>query len=463
VRAKKWWRVAALFLVLAAIAAACGSDDDDSSASGGDSTSEGSSSGDSAEIDMGEPLDIAEGTTLDLPNCPSDWDPEEGLTDDTIKIAMSLPESGPVAALGTLDDGMRAWFEQMEPIDGRSIEVVSRDDAYDPARTLTNTQEMLETDKPFAFTYMIGSPNNLAIRDLLQEDCVPQLFNSTGLPNWGDPENYPWTIGGQLGYKTEARMWCNYISENISKGATVAGLFMDNDFGKVYQAEVEACDKEGLIKLVKEATHDPATPDVKSQITTLVSANADAIVLGTTGAPCPQSMAALAGANYQGMKILSYTCQGIAAYFKPVDPAGEGVLVATAGKDAAEVDDPEVAATNEVLKKAGVDPTKGSYFTGAIFARNIEGAFRQASAMEGGLNRVNMMRAIWKADWKNPLALNGASIKSDGVNDAYLVEAARFAEYHAPTGGAELGTYEFVGDLIDVQGQTGSVTKEGGS
>jgi len=461
VKATKWWRIAAIFLVLSAIAAACGSDDDDSSASSGGSSSESGGSSDSAEIDMNEPLEVAEGTTLDLPNCPSDWEPEEGITDDTIKIGISLPESGPLAALGTIDDGMRAWFKQAEPIDGRTFEVVSKDDAYDPARTLSNTQEMLETDKPFAFTWVQGTPNNLAIRDLLEEDCVPQLFDSSGLPAWGDPANHPWTIGGLLSYKTEARIWCNYISENVGKGATVAGLFMDNDFGKVYKAEVEACDKEGVIKLAEEVTHDPAAPDVKAQITTLVAANTQAMVLGTTGAACPQSMAALAGAQYKGVKILSYTCQGVATYFKPVDPAGEGVLVATAGKDASEVDDPDVADAIKVLKDEGADANKGANFTGAIFAQSIYGLFKQAAALPGGLNRVNVMKAVWNADFTNPLALNGSTSKTNGVKDAYLVEAAQFVRYHAPTGGAPLGTYEFVGDLINLEGQIGSVTEKG--
>ena len=68
-------------------------------------------------------------------------------------------------------------------------------------------------------TYMVGTPNNLAIRDTLDEECVPQLFNSTGFPAWGDPKNYPWTIGGILAYNTEADLWCNYIEETRQSGS----------------------------------------------------------------------------------------------------------------------------------------------------------------------------------------------------------------------------------------------------
>lgn len=458
-KATRRWRVLAVLLSLTLAAAACGGDGDGGQVTGDTTAGNGEAPAGGGEIALDEEVEVAPGTVLPLPDCPTGWNPEEGLTADTIKIAISLPESGPVAALGQIDDGMRAYFDQMEPIDGRSIELVSRDDAYDPARTLTNTEDMLQTDKPFAFTYMIGTPNNLAIRDLLDEECVPQLFNSTGFPAWGDPATYPWTIGGLLSYKTEARMWCNYIADEIGKGTKVAGLFMDNDFGLSYRQEVEACAEEGLIQLVESVNHDPAAPDVTDEVTTLTAAGADVILLGTTGRACPQAMAALASTT-DVTKILSYTCQGVATYFKPVDPAGEGVLVAVAGKDASMTDDPDVKKAIEILDAAGLNANEGSYFTGVIFAENLEGAFRQAAGMEGGLNRVNIMRAVWNAEWENPLALEGSTISTSGVDDAYLVEAAQFARYVPPAAGAELGTYEFIGDLIDVEGKTGSVGNE---
>jgi ABC-type branched-subunit amino acid transport system substrate-binding protein len=474
VKATRWWRIVAVMLTFSVLAAACGDDDEDTTAGsdttaaddGGDTESESEDGGDEpaagGEINMDEEVEIAEGTVLNLPDCPSDWDPMTGLTDDTIKIAMSLPESGPVAALGGLDDGMRAWFEGMEPIDGRTFELVSADDAYDPARTLSNTEEFLETDEPFAFTWMVGTPNVLAIRDLTQDECVPQLFNSTGFPDWGDPENYPWTIGGILNYKTESELWCNYIVDEIGEGTTVAGLFMDNDFGNVYEETIQACADEGQIDLVESVNHDPAAPDVTSQITTIAASGAEVVLLGTTGAACPQAMAALAGqTNFQPEVFLSYTCEGIPTYFKPIDPAGEGVLVASTSKSPSEVDDPDVAEAVKRLDAAGLDPNQGAFFTGTIFGRHVEAVFRNAAEMEGGLNRVNLMRAVWNGEWENNLQRQG-TFKTDGINDAYLPEAAQFVRYVPPAAGEDLGTYEPVGDIVSLEGETGSVTKEGG-
>ena len=114
-------------------------------------------------------------------------------------------------------------------------------------------------------------------------------------------------------------------------------------------------------------------------------------------------------------------------------------------------------AAREALEAANLNPDEGAFYTGVIFAHTVENVLRQASEMEGGLNRINLMRAVWNADFTNPLGLEGGTYQTDGTNDAYLVEAAQFVRYVPPADGEELGRYEPVGDLIDIEGQTGSV------
>ena len=126
-RASRLWRIFAMLLALSLVAAACGDDDDS-----GTATDDTSTDGGDDEPAEGE-VEVATGTLLNLDDCPSGWSETAGVTDDEITLYMSLPESGPVAALGGLDDGMRAWFDQMEPIDGRTVNLVSADDATRPS------------------------------------------------------------------------------------------------------------------------------------------------------------------------------------------------------------------------------------------------------------------------------------------------------------------------------------------
>lgn len=455
-------RLLAAFLGLALVATACNSDDDDVAADdeGDEQPDDTGDDGDEAE---GDAIDLGGGATLDLSDCPSDWDDAAGVSDDTITLAMSLPQSGALAAFGAIGEGMDIYFDQMEPIDGKSIDLVLRDDAYDPARTSTNVEEIAQTDDPLAFVYVIGTPNNLAIRDFTDEECIPQLFNSTGFPAWGDPENFPWTIGGLLAYNTEARIWCENIAEELGEGATVAGVFMNNDFGKSYQDEVQACADEGLIDLVENVVHDPAAPDITNEMTTAINSDADALIVGSTAAFCPQAATAVGGSDWEPRFYMSNTCSNTAAFLDPTEGAANGILMAANVKnftDPAYADDPAVQEGNQILEDAGRSATEGSLSTGILFAKNIEQLLRDTLENEGEITRSSVMKTVWSWDYCSELVLEGICSISDGANDAYLVEGARIEEYQYDAASGA-GSFSPVADLIDVEGETGSVTQPG--
>ncbi|HEU5084590.1 MAG TPA: ABC transporter substrate-binding protein [Acidimicrobiales bacterium] len=448
-------RLLALALALTLVAAACGDDDDDVAGGGG------GGGGDEQEQPAEGEIDVAEGVTVDTEDCPSGWSDTAGITDTEIRLGISLAESGPFATFGPIDDGMRAYYDYLnenDPIvEGKSIELVGRDDAYDPARTLSNVEEMLQSGDIFAFDHVVGSPQNLAIQDLLNEECVPQMLNATGHPAWGDPENYPWTSGGLLSYNTESQLWCNYVSDELGEGATVAGLFVDNDFGAAYQQVIEDCADEGTIDLVESVTVDPTSPDVTDEITTISASGADVAMLGLSGSFCSQAMAAIAQSSWDPMTLLSNTCQSIATYFTPVDPAGDGVLTLAYVKEIGDprwADDEAVQLARQILTDAGLDPDRGAAITGVQFGMQTEPFLRAAAEMEGGLTRTNLLKAIWNSDHVDALQFDGMQVKTDGVNDAYMVEGARFAEYTYDEASGE-GTYEYVTDLINVEGETG--------
>lgn len=399
---------------------------------------------------------IAEGVSIDTNDCPSDWSNTTGLEDE-IKLGMSLPQSGALAAFGAIGDGMQAYFDYInenDPIDGKEIELVLADDAYDPARTQTNVEDIIETDAVGAFTYIIGTANNGQVRPLLDEECVPQLFNSTGFPAWGDPGNFPWTIGGLLAYSTEADIWCQHTVAELGEGATVAGLFMNNDFGASYQQTVEAC--EG-IDLVESITHEATAADISNELTTVAASDADAFFLGSTGAFCPQAMAGVASSPWEPLFLISNTCNSIGSFFAPVDPAGAGVRLANTNKDIGDVsgDDEAIALGRQILEDAGLDPDVGSNGTGIIFGETMEEVLRNAAAMPGGLTRTNIMTATYNLDFDHPFLLDGIRMETSGTNDSYAIEGAYIQEYVAPEEGG-VGSYSTVSDLISVEGETGT-------
>ena len=153
--------------IFALIATACGEDGNDAA----------------GEQTAGQ-VTIAEGTVLDLDNCPDDWDPSEGVTDSQIRLGTSLPQSGQLAAFGTIATGMQYYFDYVnatKPINGKEIILIAKDDAYEAGRTVANVEEMLDTDNVLGFVGVIGTPNNFAIRPITDEACVPQLLNLLSL------------------------------------------------------------------------------------------------------------------------------------------------------------------------------------------------------------------------------------------------------------------------------------------
>ena len=98
-------------------------------------------------------------------------EPSAGITDDTVKIGISGPLTGPVAALGAIADGVRTRTDPINVAGGvkmadgktRKIELLVEDDGLDPQRTLTNVRKLVEREEVLAVVATAGTPNNQAI------------------------------------------------------------------------------------------------------------------------------------------------------------------------------------------------------------------------------------------------------------------------------------------------------------
>ena len=180
------------------------------------------------------------------------------------------------------------------------------DDGYEPGRTATNAQRLVQEEGVFALFNVIGTSNNLAIWDDLDEDCVPNLFAGTGSPLWGDP-THPWTVGSFPSYSLEAVMYADYLEEN-DPDATVALLTQNDDFGQAYVETFEAAIEGTDIEVVAEETYDFTNPDTTSQVTSLASSDADAVILGTTALACPNALNAINASSWDPTIFISGTC-----------------------------------------------------------------------------------------------------------------------------------------------------------
>jgi branched-chain amino acid transport system substrate-binding protein len=207
-----------------------------------------------------------------------------GVTSSTITIGGTVPITGPAALFGSVGRGADAYFKYVNAhggVYGRKIRYLYLDDAYDPAKTVQLTRQLVEQDHVFAIFNSVGTDNNLAIRDYLNAAQVPQLFVGTGAAKIGDDyKAHPWTMGYLPSFRAEGVIYGRSIAK--LKGAKVAVLYEASDFGKDLTDGL----KKGLgakaSAVVSQQAYQPTDATIDSQMSTLHASGANVLVLNAT-------------------------------------------------------------------------------------------------------------------------------------------------------------------------------------
>jgi branched-chain amino acid transport system substrate-binding protein len=108
----------------------------------------------------------------------------------------------------------------------RKINFISYDDAYSPPKTVEQARKLVESDEVLLIFQSLGTPTNNAIQRYLNEKKVPQLFVADGATKFGDPKNFPWTMGWAPTFQTEGRIYAKYILEKLPQGRLGSSIRM---------------------------------------------------------------------------------------------------------------------------------------------------------------------------------------------------------------------------------------------
>jgi ABC-type branched-subunit amino acid transport system substrate-binding protein len=234
--------------------AACGDDDD-----GGAATTTTASGGGATTTEAGGTATTGGGGEaafqVNTDDCPDDSvnEPIEG----TIKIGTTMPLSGgaAAAAFAPVAEGLQDYIDYANEqglLPDHEIQLFIEDDQFNSNLTTPAIEGLLDNEQVNLFTSMIGTANNQVVRDLLNEECYPQLFAATGSPIWGDVENFPWTTGGLPPYNTETAIYVDNIKADFPDGAS-AGLFtVNSEFGDAYKDAFTELAPDANIDIVEE-------------------------------------------------------------------------------------------------------------------------------------------------------------------------------------------------------------------
>ncbi len=161
---------------------------------------------------------------------------DTGATDTEIRIGNIMPYSGPASAYGVIGKTEAAYFNKINAeggINGRKINFISYDDGYSPPKAVEQARKLVESDEVLLIFNPLGTPSNSAIQKYLNARKVPQLFVATGATKWNDPKDFPWTMGWQPSYQSEARIYAKYLLKE-KPDAKISVLYQNDDFGKDY-------------------------------------------------------------------------------------------------------------------------------------------------------------------------------------------------------------------------------------
>ena len=161
---------------------------------------------------------------------------DAGATDTEIKIGNVMPYSGPASIYGAIGKTETAYFKKIIAeggINGRKITFISYDDAYSPPKSVEQTRRLVESDEVLLIFNSLDTAMNASVQKYLNKNKIPQLFVATGATRWNDPKGYPWTIGWQPSYQSEAVIYAKYILKEMPD-AKIAVLYQNDDYGKDY-------------------------------------------------------------------------------------------------------------------------------------------------------------------------------------------------------------------------------------
>src|SRR4030081_3801861 len=264
---------------------------------------------------------------------------DTGATDTEIKIGNIMPYSGPASACGVIGKTEEAYFKKVNAeggTNGRKINFVTYDDAYSPPKAVEQVRKLVESDEALLVFNSLGTPSNTAIQKYLNSKKVPQLFVATGATKWNDPKNFPWTMGWQPSYQSEARIYAKFLLKE-KPGAKIAILYQNDDFGKDYLKGL----KDGLgakaSMIIAEESYETSEPSIDGHIVKLKAAGADVFLSITTPKFGAQAIKKIAEIDWKPLHIVSNVSASIGGVMKPAGlEASQGILSATYAKDGAD-------------------------------------------------------------------------------------------------------------------------------
>lgn len=264
---------------------------------------------------------VALGTTLASPGLLHAQDGEP------LRIGQSVAISGPLGELGqTLVNGAKAGFAAINAkggVNGRAIELVTKDDGYDVKRAVENTQALLDDRSIFALFNCFGTPMVEAVLPKVLDSGIPFFAPFSGALSIR-PRNARNVFHLRASYADEADQLVQHLATVGMKRIGV--VYQANSFGKEFLvAAQKALARHGMEPVV-EVTVENTGSDAGSAALKVAQAAPEAALLGLGGKPTVDFVRAIRQER-KGLQLYALSVMGTAATLKTLGDDATGITV----------------------------------------------------------------------------------------------------------------------------------------
>ena len=322
---------------------------------------------------------------------------DTGATDTEIKVGNIMPYSGPASAYGVIGKTEEAYFKMVNDrggINGRKINFVTYDDGYSPPKAVEQVRKLVESDEVLLVFNPLGTPSNTAIQKYLNSKKIPQLFVATGATKWNDPKHFPWTMGWQPSYQSEAQIYAKWLMKE-KPDAKVAILYQNDDFGKDYVKGTKDGFGAKASSIIMEESYEVSEPSIDSHIVKIKAANPDVLLIYTTPKFGAQTIKKTGELGWKPLQIMTNVSASVGSVMQPAGfDNAQGVISAAYAKDATDpqwAKDPGMKKWAEFIDKymPGADKTDSGHVYGYGAAQTLAKVLEMCG---DDLTRANVMK-----------------------------------------------------------------------
>ena len=323
------------------------------------------------------------------------YDP--GASDGEIRLGNTNPYSGPASSYGTIGKSIAAYFKMVNEqggINGRKVNFITYDDGYSPPKTVEMVRKLVEQDNVLFVFQTLGTPSNTAIHKYMNMNKVPQMHVATGATKWNDPKNFPWTMGWQPNYQTEARIYAQHILKT-KPDAKIGILYQNDDYGKDYLKGFEDGLGDKAKMIVAKASYEVTDPTVDSQVVQLQASGANVFFNITIPKFAAQAIRKAYDIGWKPVHYLNNVSNSVGSVLTPAGlEKSVGIITSAYLKDATDprwANDAAIAQWREFMKKYYPDGNQADVFN--VYGYSVGATIAQVLKQCGdNLTRENIMK-----------------------------------------------------------------------